>query len=169
MDAETGERSETYDLEMQSESIGLGSKVAVVKEEDPYSGTLGRVMGISVSSSGEIMCQVDFGDSNTRSFREKELILMRSLHGGFVTGLVSLWSKPEKNPMHCQQWNGHALISVTDSVQGVAAFGCALNTIVNTRESVGTRLFDMNDFDHPYQPAWDAIHRWFLHPIRIIL
>ncbi len=106
MDAETGERSETYDLEMQSESIGLGSKVAVVKEEDRYSGTLGRVMGISVSSSREIMCQVDFGDSNTRSFREKELILMPSLHGGFVTGLVSLWSKPEKNPMHCQQWNG---------------------------------------------------------------
>jgi len=71
------ESGETFDLEMQMETIMAGSMVTVVREGDPYCGMAGRVVSMEVSSNREVAYHVDFGGNEIRSFREKDLILLR--------------------------------------------------------------------------------------------
>ena len=109
MYSETGETGETYDLEMYSiERIWFGSTVGVIKEGDPYLGKLGRVVDVTASGkSSAIAYQIDFGNSDIRSYSENELTPMLSSKGAMPDRLAATMSKPEdyKDPLRCQHEN----------------------------------------------------------------
>ena len=100
------ESGESYEVEMYHHRIEVGSRIAVIKERNPYLGRVGRVLSVGGHfDSSDVVYQVGFGDSDIHSFSEGELIRM-TLDGEMTTiAPVLAGSMPEKDPLGCQEWN----------------------------------------------------------------
>src|SRR5215472_9080480 len=106
----SAESGETYDLELYATQFEVGHRVAVVKEGDPYFGKAGLITKISDSEgSHEMNCEVDFGNSDIRSFSQSNLFLLPYSMTRLSGELVSAWSSPQKGRLGCQEWNNTCL------------------------------------------------------------
>src|SRR5215467_6267729 len=107
---DSAESGETFDLELHATHFEVGQRVAVVKEGDPYFGKAGLIMKVSSSEeSQEIDIEVDFGDSDIRSFSQSNLLLLPSPLTRLPGELISAWSSPQKDRFGCQELNNTCL------------------------------------------------------------